>query len=42
MLGNLPVINSTFLGEPGWRWAVFVVMMGFFLWAWGRTLNHIL
>lgn len=31
--------NWTFLNEPLWRWAIFIVAIGFILWAWGGILS---
>lgn len=40
MLDNIPVLNWRFMDEPAYRWAIFVIMMGFFLGAWGNVLRH--
>lgn len=33
-------LGLQFLGEPAWRWALFVVMMTLFMWAWAGVLRH--
>lgn len=32
--------NATFLNEPAWKWAVFIVALTLFLAAWGGVLRH--
>lgn len=41
-MGNLYDYTAgwTFLNEPAWRWGIFVVMILFFLAAWGGVLRH--
>lgn len=31
--------NWSFLNEPLWRWFVFIVAMGFIMWAWRGILS---
>lgn len=38
---NLPVVSWTFLQEPAWRWAIFIVMLTLFGVAWRETLRHV-
>lgn len=35
-----PVVSWTFLDEPAYRWAMFVVMLTIFIGAWNEVLRH--
>lgn len=39
-LGVLNPMGWSFLGEPAWKWGVFVVAMTLFLGAWGSVLRY--
>lgn len=34
------IFSTQFLGEPAYRWALFVIIMGLFLAAWSGVLRH--
>ena len=37
----LDILNKSFLGEPAYRWVVFMVCATFMLAAWKGVLRHI-